>query len=123
MGMENALCWFVFSFIRFLFYVLGLIISPYSFEIGFIILGSIVVPFAWCYFWKLGISILVFSCYHFNGELPLHVVWLLWNIIPSSVNWFVLMLVVIRLYCDFRDWLLVVARSGGRLCWLGVGPF
>lgn len=40
----------------------------------------------------------------------------------SRVKWFVLMLVV-KLHHDFRDWLLLVAvcRFGSKI-WLGVGP-
>lgn len=64
----------------------------------------------------------VFFCYLRNGELPLHVVWLFWNMVSNRVKWFILMLVA-RSYRDIRDWLfLIVACGYGRKIWLGVGP-
>ena len=97
---------FFLFFLRVLFFSLVFwlgLISPYSFELGFWVLGSTIVPFAWRYSRDLGVSISILSCYHWNGELSLHVVWLLWNMVPSRVKWFVLMLVA-RLYHDTQVW-------------------
>lgn len=57
------------------------------------------------------------SYYNCDGELPLHVVCLFWNMVPSRVKWFILILV--PRYT--RSWLLLlVARRFGRHIWLGV---